>query len=80
MLSKDQAIQTVSTFVLLHTAAFLLEYLYQTYCFRLSTVGYLTSLFTHSSTVCTQLRATTTVLHDAVVAGVLSVVLSVSKK
>jgi len=51
---------TYSGFLLLgiHTGSFLMEYLYQRWCHPISVSGFVMSLVTRSSTVCTALRET----------------------
>lgn len=53
------------TFWILHTASFVLEWVYQYYCYPITWTGYVTSLFTHSSRTCTALRRVSWGLDEA---------------
>lgn len=42
----------------IHSGSFLMEYLYQRWCYPISVSGFVMSLVTRSSTMCTALRET----------------------
>jgi hypothetical protein len=43
-------------FFAMHTLSFVCEYIYQKFCFPTSFLGYITSIFTKNSLICTLLR------------------------
>lgn len=52
----------ILAYMISHSIAFVLEYVYQTWCFPITWTGYITSIFTQESRVCKMLRNAVSVL------------------
>lgn len=46
----------LTTMWVIHSASFVLEMVYQEFCYPISWSGYISSVFTHSSRLCTNIR------------------------
>ena len=52
----------VIVYLLSHTGAFCLEYIYQRWCYPMTFGGFIVSIFTSGSPMCKSLRTWTTIL------------------
>lgn len=52
----------ILAYLISHSLAFVLEYVYQTWCYPITLAGFFTSVFTQESRVCKMLRNAVSVL------------------
>lgn len=66
-------------FVLLHVCSFVLEGVYQRMCYPIGFWGFFSSMFTHSSELCTKLREFSSIFDSLFVKGILAIIAQVIK-
>jgi hypothetical protein len=66
-------------FSLLHVCSFVMEWVYQRMCYPTHFWGFFTSMFTHSSLMCTNLREFSAIFDNLFLKGVIAIIAQVIK-
>ena len=76
---RESIIGMLLTFMLFHLCSYILEFIYQRWCFPMTFGGFFMSMFTSSSLVCTKMREFSILFDNMFVSGVLAIVTQIIK-